>query len=442
MTIAPPTPLGRIALLSLGCAKNLVDSERLVGDLERAGFALADSLDGADIALVNTCGFIDSAKEESIDTILKVASHKEFGRLRGVLVAGCLVQRYADELKREIPEVDRWLSFSDYGAVAEAAREVMGLPQVRALPAKRVLLTPAAYAYLKISEGCDQKCAFCAIPSFRGKLASRSIEENVADARLLAERGVGEIDIVSQDTTAYGRDRYGSPQLVRLMRELTAIDGPTWWRLLYLYPTTLREDVLVEIAENPRIAKYVDLPVQHVSDRLLKAMRRGISGPRQHALLEQIRATIPDVAIRTTVIVGFPGETAEDQAELVETVRAGTFDRLGVFLYSPEEGTAAYNRPERVPEELMEERRAEIMAAQQVVHLARNAARVGRTIDVLVERFEAHTQRAYGRTEHDAPDVDGTIRLERVASARPGAIVRARVTAAEDYDLVGEPVSP
>jgi ribosomal protein S12 methylthiotransferase len=441
MTADTQAPVGRLALLSLGCAKNLVDSERLVGALAGAGFALSESLEGADIALINTCGFIEAAKEESIETILNVARHKEFGRLRGVLVAGCLVERYREELAREIPEVDRWLGFEDYGRIVDAAHEVLGLPAVRALPPPRVLLTPSSYAYLKISEGCDQKCAFCAIPSFRGRLVSRTIEENVADARGIAERGVGEIDIVSQDTTAYGRDRYGKPQLVPLLRELTKIDGPRWWRLLYLYPTTLKDDVLDEIAANDRIAKYVDMPIQHVSDRMLKAMRRGISGPRQRALLERIRERIPGVALRTTVITGFPGETQADHDELMAAVRDGWFDRLGVFTYSPEEGTAAFDRPDPVPTELMEERRDEIMAAQMAIHHAANAARVGQEIEVLVERHEALTKRAFGRSEHDAPDVDGTVRVEGVTTARPGAILRVRVTASEGYDLVARPLA-
>lgn len=440
MTPDTQAPPARLALLSLGCAKNLVDSERLVGALTGAGFTLAESLDGADIALINTCGFIEAAKEESIETILNVARHKEFGRLRGVLVAGCLVERYREDLAREIPEVDRWLGFDDYGRIAATAQEVLGLPAVRAVPPPRVLLTPAAYAYLKISEGCDQKCAFCAIPSFRGRLVSRTIEENVADARLIAERGVGEVDIVSQDTTAYGRDRYGAPRLVDLLRALTKIDGPRWWRLLYLYPTTLRDDVLDEIAANERIAKYVDMPIQHVSDRMLKAMRRGISGPRQRALLERIRERIPGVALRTTVITGFPGETQADHDELVAAVREGWFDRLGVFTYSPEEGTAAYDRPDPVPAEVMEARRDEIMAAQMEIHHARNAQRVGTEIEVLVERHEPLPRRAYGRSEHDAPDVDGTVRIEGIDAARPGAVVRVQVTASEGYDLVARPL--
>ena len=438
MSAPVTTPTARLALLSLGCAKNLVDSERLVGALTGAGFSLVERLDGADIALVNTCGFIEAVKEESIDTILQVARHKEFGRLRGLLVAGCLVERYREELAREIPEVDRWLGFEDYARIADTAREVLALPAVRELPPPRVLLTPTSYAYLKISEGCDQKCAFCAIPSFRGRLASRTIEENVADARTIAERGVGEIDIVSQDTTAYGRDIYGKPRLADLLRELTRIDGPRWWRILYLYPTTLRDDVLDEMASNDRIAKYVDMPIQHVSDRMLKAMRRGISGAKQRALLERIRERIPGVALRTTLITGFPGETDADHQEVLEAVREGWFDRLGVFTYSPEEGTAAYDRPDPVPEQLMAERRDEIMAAQRDVHHARNAEKVGREIEVLVERHEALTRRAFGRSEHDAPDVDGTVRVEGVDHARPGAVLRVRVTASEGYDLVAE----
>ena len=440
-TVASPTaaPLGRIALLSLGCAKNLVDSERLIQDLQGAGFAMAESLDAADLALVNTCGFIDPAKEESIETILNVATHKEFGRLRGLIVSGCLVERYIDNLKEQIPEVDRWLPFSDYGRIVDTARDLMGLQQVRAMPDRKVLLTPTAYAYLKVSEGCDQKCAFCAIPSFRGRLASRSIEENVADARQIAAQGVGEINIVSQDTTAYGRDRYGKPQLARLLQELTKIDGPSWWRVLYLYPSILRDDVLDEMGSNERIAKYVDMPLQHVSDRMLRAMKRGINGARQRALLERIRERVPDVAIRTTLITGFPGETDADHEELLTFVREGWFDRLGVFPFSREEGTPSFDMPDQVPPEVMEARRQELMAAQQEVHFAHNARKVGQTIDVLIETHEPLRKVATGRSEHDAPDVDGQVHVHGVESARPGAVVRVQITKTDGYDLIGEP---
>lgn len=433
-------PLGRVALLSLGCAKNLADSEQLVGALGAAGFALADSIDEADLALVNTCGFIDPAKEESIQAILRVASQKEFGRLRGLMVAGCLVERYAEQLARDIPEVDRWLTFKDYGRVVDAARDLMGLPQVRALAPERVLLSPAAYAYLKISEGCDQKCTFCSIPSFRGRLASRSIEDNVADARRVAARGVGEINLVSQDTTAYGRDLYGTPRLADLLRELTRVEGPRWWRVLYLYPSTLREDVLDEMAQNERIVKYVDMPVQHVSDRILHAMRRGITGPRQRALLETIRRRVPGVTLRTTLISGFPGETEADHRELVEFVREGWFDRLGVFTYCREEGTPSHDMPGQVPASLAEQRKEEILEAQQAVHLARNEARVGEEVEVLVESWDARARAALGRTPQDAPEVDGSIRVEGVDHARPGAFLRARITAADGYDLVAQPL--
>ena len=437
-------PIGRIALLSLGCAKNLADSERLVGDLVGAGFAMAEGIEEADLALVNTCGFIDPAKEESIDTILSVAQRKDFGRLRGVIVAGCLVERYAAQLSKEIPEVDRWLPFNDYGKIVDAARALLDLPPVReAAPSKRVLLTPAGYAYLKISEGCDQKCTFCSIPSFRGRLVSRPIEELVADAREIAGRGVGEVNLVSQDTTAYGRDLYGSPRLSELLARLTQVDGPRWWRLLYLYPSTLRDDVLDEIARNPRIAKYVDLPLQHASDRMLKAMRRGINATRQRALLDRIRERIPGVAIRTTLIAGFPGETAADHEESLSLVRGGAFDRLGVFTYCREEGTPSFDMAEQVPAEVAAVRRDELMAAQREVHFARTAARVGTTLDVLVEEVLPFRKGVVGRTEHDAPEVDGRVRVKPAPEgAAPGRFARVDIVAADGYDLVGRPAAP
>ena len=438
---AQATPLGRIALVSLGCAKNLVDSEQLVGDLQTAGFALTEDLGTADLALVNTCGFIDAAKEESVTTILKVANQKEFGRLRGVMVAGCLVERYREDLERDVPEVDRWLSFGDYAGVADAARDLMDLPQVRELPPQRVLLTPKAYAYLKVSEGCDQKCTFCAIPGIRGRLASRTIEENVEDARRLAAQGVGEINLVSQDTTAYGRDIYGKPRLKELLQELTKVEGPAWWRVLYLYPSILRDDLLEEMASNPKVAKYIDMPLQHVSTNMLRAMRRGINGKRQRALLESIRRIMPTAVIRTTLISGFPGETDADHRELVDFVKDGWFDRLGVFTYSLEEGTPSFDMPDQVPAALAEERRAEIMEAQQAVHWKHNEGRVGTEVDVLIEEFTALNGHATGRTEHDAPDVDGVVKMTGVKHARPGAIVRARITAAEGYDLEAVPAT-
>jgi ribosomal protein S12 methylthiotransferase len=438
--------VGRVALVSLGCSKNLADSEGLVGDLAAAGFVLADSLDTADLALVNTCGFIDPAKEESVQTIARVAARKEYGRLRGLIVSGCLVERYEAALRRDLPEVDRWLPFRDYPRIVEAARDLMGLPQVRALPRERVLLTPSHYAYLKISEGCDQKCAFCAIPSFRGRLRSRTIEDLVEDARRIAARGVAEVNLVSQDTTAYGRDLYGKPRLADLLRALTAVEGPRWWRVLYLYPSILREDVLEEIAANGRVVKYVDVPLQHASDRMLRAMRRGIGAERQRRLLETIRRTVPGVAIRTTMIAGFPGETEADHGAVLDLVREGWFDRLGVFPFSREDGTPSHDLPDQVPAEVAERRRGEIMEAQAEVHRAKNAAKVGRTLDVLVETVDPLRRRAVGRTEHDAPDVDGRVHLAGVCGARPGSILPVRVTGvdagSDGYDLLGEPVAP
>jgi ribosomal protein S12 methylthiotransferase len=429
-----------VALISLGCAKNLVDSEGLVSRLKSAGFDLASSLEQADLALVNTCGFIDPAKEESVETILEVARHKEYGRLRGLIVTGCLVERYLTDLERDLPEVDRWLGLGDYDRIVESAEAVMGLPQVPREPEERVLLSPAAYAYLKISEGCDQKCAFCAIPGIRGPLVSRTIEENVEDARRIAAHGVSEINVVSQDTTAYGRDLHGRPRLADLLRELTKVEGPRWWRILYLYPSTLKDDVLEEIAANDAIVPYVDVPLQHMSDRLLKRMRRGIGAGRQHALLERIRARVPDVGIRTTLITGFPGETHADHAENLAAVRDGCFDRLGVFTYSAEEGTAAHDLPDHVPAGVAQERRAALMEAQQEIHLAWNRNLVGRTIDVLVEEADTSAGSGTGRSAWDAPDVDAAVHVTGIgpdALAR-GHVVPVRISGVREvYDLEG-----
>ncbi len=439
---APPArsapPRGRVALISLGCAKNLADSEGLVSRLESAGFALAETMDEADLALVNTCGFIDPARRESVETIARVARHKEYGRLRGLIVSGCLVQRDGAALEKSLPEVDRWLPFRDYPEIVDAATSLMGLEPIALAPPRRVLLTPStAYAYLKISEGCDQRCAFCAIPSFRGRLASRTIEENVEDATRLAELGVSEVCVVSQDTTAYGRDRYGRPRLVDLVRALTKIDGPRWWRLLYLYPSILRDDVIDEIASNERVVEYVDLPLQHMSTPVLRRMRRGITAERQRALLERIRDRVPDVAVRTTLITGFPGETDADHDENLRAVSEGLFDRLGVFCFSRERGTPSFTMDDPVPEAVAEARRAELMEAQQAVHFASNASRVGRTIEVLVEEVDPVRGVAIGRSRWDAPDVDGTVEIADGGARRVGEILPVRVTKSAGYDLVG-----
>lgn len=430
---------GHVALVSLGCAKNLVDSEGLVGRLQAAGFELVSTVDEADLVLINTCGFIDPAKEESIDAIVEVAQHRESGRMKGLIVAGCLVERYLDDLARDLPEVDCWLPFRDYPRIVEAAESLMGLPRIPPPPPEHVLLTPSPYAYLKISEGCDRKCAFCAIPAIRGRLRSRTIEDNVADARRIAESGVSEVNIVSQDTTAYGRDLYGRPHLVDLLRELTKIPGPTWWRTLYLYPSILHDDVLDVIASNERIVKYVDIPLQHMSSKVLRRMRRGVDAKHQFVLLERIRSRVPDVAVRTTLITGFPGETNEDHAENLACVRDGLFDRLGVFPFSREEGTASYDLPHQVPAARAEERRGELMEAQQTVHFASNRARVGRTVDVLVETVDPREDTAVGRTAWDAPEVDAWIHLLGAGGLEAGRVVPVRVTGVRDYDLEGCP---
>ena len=443
MTAAPAAP--RVFFRTLGCAKNQVDSEVMLGELALAGCAIAEDLADADVAIVNTCSFIASAREESVDAILELAEEKERGSIRALVVAGCLPQRYGAELAKELPEVDAFVGTGQFQNIARILEEATtgrsrgvyvdaGRTHLYDESSPRLLLGARHSAYLKIAEGCDRVCSFCAIPSIRGKFQSRTLESVVAEGRMLAGQGVREVNVISQDTLSYAKDLAGRPQIAELIRALDAVEGLDWVRFLYLYPSALTEPVLDAFAGATRVLPYFDVPLQHASDRLLKAMRRGVTAERQRALVERIRARIPGAALRTTFIVGFPGETESDFAELCDFVREVRFDRLGVFRYSDEEGTAGYALDGKVPKSVARRRHRELMALQRGILREKLATQVGDTVQVLVD--SPGRDRAVGRIWSQAPEVDGAVLLR--GGARAGELRPARVTGARDADLEAE----
>lgn len=419
----------------MGCAKNLVDSEVILTQLRGNNIqASHEESDGANVVIINTCGFIDSAKEESVNTILQYADAKEEGLIDKLYVTGCLSQRYKDDLVKEIPNVDAFFG----------TREVPELLRKFKADYKRELLgeritTTSHFAYLKIAEGCDRPCSFCAIPLMRGKHVSRTIESLVEEATNLAAKGVKELLIIAQDSTYYGLDIYGKRELAKLLSELAKVDGIEWIRLHYAFPAGFPEDVLEVMATNPKICNYLDIPLQHGSSKMLKAMRRGIDRPKTEALIERIREKVPGVAIRTTLIVGYPGETEEDYNEMKSFVIKSRFDRLGVFTYSHEENTHAYNFNDDVPDELKQQRANEIMSIQEEISLELNQQKIDKVYKVLIDRLEGGTY--YGRTEFDSPEVDNEVLINADDHyLRIGDFVTVRVTDASEFDLNGEPV--
>lgn len=478
----------KIGLVSLGCPKNLVDSEVMLGLLTKAGHALTPDAADADVLVVNTCAFIEPARQESIDAILEMAGHKGGGRCRRLVVTGCLAERYRDELVKEIPEIDAVLGTGEVPAILQAvegggttpradhAPPPAVLPLLRrdgtqvALPSKasprpsvsgrgkapalpptylysdrtpRVLTTPSHFAYVKVGEGCNYKCSFCIIPKLRGGYRSRPADSVVREARQLAGRGVKEILLVSQDTTYYGNDRGERGALARLLRQLDRVDGLEWIRLLYLYPTTVTTDTLTAIAECDKVCKYVDLPLQHASDAVLKRMRRPGTRAAYARLIERIRALIPGVTLRTTFIVGFPGETAREFEELRRFVEAMAFDHVGVFPYSHEEGTAAGRLDDDVPRRVKQQRQRELMLLQKRLVGAANRRRIGSRVRVMVDGPSPdHPLVLRGRLPGQAPEIDPVVYLTEADpdACTPGAIVEAEVTAARGYDLVVRPL--
>ncbi|MDH7568637.1 MAG: 30S ribosomal protein S12 methylthiotransferase RimO [Armatimonadota bacterium] len=436
----------KVALVGLGCPKNQVDAETMLGLLQAAGCQLTSNPEEADAIVVNTCGFIADAREESVSALREAVRLKREGKARCVLATGCLAQRYPRELKTEIPELDGLVGVGQQPSIVDALRRALAGETVEAVGAPRALLpeglprtlsTPPWSAYLKLSDGCDRPCAFCAIPAIRGPMASRPMEAVVAEARRLAESGVRELNLIAQDTTRYGVDRYGECRLVPLLRELCQIDGIRWIRPLYYFPTAI-SDALIELtATEPRMCRYMDIPLQHVSPRVLRRMRRPGDGDAYLALVERIRAACPDVALRSTFIVGHPGESDADFRQLVDFLRAARLDRVGVFVFSPEEGTEAAGLPDPVHPEVARARYHRLMRVQRHVSLQRNLQWVGRRLQVLVEgSAPGEPEVQVGRSHRDAPEIDGVVYV-RGGAARPGEFVEVTVTAAKPYDLYG-----
>lgn len=428
------TDLKRIAIVTLGCSKNVVDSEHLAGQLQRNSFVLEPDPERADVVLINTCGFIDAAKAESVDTILAATALKELGTVKRVLVAGCLIERYRDDLAREIPEVDAFFGATDFENILKSLTP----NPILDLLGERVLSTPSHFAYLKISEGCDRPCAFCAIPLMRGKHVSRPVDEIIAEAEALVKQGVREIVVVAQDSTYYGLDLFGERRLASLLDRLADVEGLRWIRLMYAFPSGFPLDVLEVIARRSNICSYIDMPVQHASNPVLESMRRGITRERTTELVRHIRATIPNVTLRTSIIVGYPAETDEAFEELCDFVREVRFDRLGVFLYSQEENTFAHPLGDPVPAEVKEMRRDLIMEIQREISTELNASRIGGEEWVVIDEVEDGS--AIGRTERDAPEVDNAVYLTPAGELKAGDYVRVRIVDAMEYDVIGEVV--
>jgi ribosomal protein S12 methylthiotransferase len=447
-------PKQRFSIVSLGCARNLVDSEVMAGLLERDHYELVAEPADADVVLVNTCGFIDAAKAESIDTIMEIGRLKEEGRVNKLVVAGCLSQRYPEELARELPEVDLFLGTGEVPRIAEILRahetdrkrrQFVGVPSYlydHATP--RIRTTPSYSAFLKVSEGCDHKCAFCIIPRLRGPHRSRPIASITKEAALLTAEGVKEINLIAQDLTAYGRDRKDGTTLYGLLHELIEVPDIFWVRLLYAYPNFLEAALLKLIRESSRICKYIDIPFQHINPAVLQKMRRGKSGSAVRGTVKRLRDEIPGVTLRTSLIVGFPGETPADFEELLEFVEEAEFERLGVFKYSDEEGTAAAAIPDKISEEEKESRWQEIMDLQATISRRKNEALIGTSHQVMIEAVDSDTQLFHGRTQAHAPEVDGIVYVrfpeDGGGSSRPspGDVVTVKIVAAEDYDLTSE----
>ena len=440
----------KAGFVSLGCSKNLVDTEMMLGILREHGIELTPEPAEADILIVNTCAFIESAKEESITTILNMAEYKESGRCRSLIVAGCLGQRYGQELLDDMPEADAIIGTGAWNRIMEAVEESLkGHRVVIAGEDKllydehtpRITTTPAYTAYVKIAEGCNNRCAFCAIPYIRGAYRSRPIEDIRDEVANLAARGVKGIILIAQDTTEYGRDLYGEPQLAKLLRTLCTVEGVHWIRTLYSYPTYFSDELIETIASEPKLVKYVDLPMQHAHDEVLRRMHRPDTQASMRALIEKLRTRIPGVTIRSTFIVGFPGETDAQYQTLRNFLEEMRLDKVGVFTYSREEGTPAYDMPNQVPEDVMQERYHDLMSLQCKISEELNHELEGRELEVLVEgRDEEQANIAVGRSYREAPDVDGQVYIEGDTDSQIGDLVRVRVLQGFTYDVVGERV--
>ena len=426
----------KIHLISLGCPKNLVDSEEILGGLQKEGVEIVAETQQADTIIVNTCGFIEDAKKESIETIFAALQLKKQGHCQKVLVTGCLSERYHSQLLREIPEVDGFWGAREIDKIPGEMAQALGIANGQMHRHSRLVTTAPVFAYLKIAEGCDNLCSFCAIPLIRGPHRSRSETEILAEAQRLSRQGIQELILVAQDTTYYGRDLSNGTSLARLLRQMESITGDTWLRLLYTYSDRIDSEFIEVIADSEQICHYLDIPLQHISDRILRRMKRGSRRVKIERLLEKLRARIPSLAIRTSLMVGFPGETEAEFQELFDFVEKAKFERLGVFQFSAEEGTAAADYPGQIPESVKQERFDILMQLQQELSLVCNRKLIGRRIEVLVEGKDSETGETVGRSRWDAPEIDQTVRLQ--GDIPPATRVWVTITSATEYDLFSQ----
>lgn len=437
----------KILFVSLGCDKNLVDTENMLGILKNKGFEFTDDEWEADIIAINTCCFIGDAKQESINTILEMAEHKKDARCKVLVVAGCLAHRYQDEIIKEIPEVDAFVGTSSYDKIADMINSVLEekgisnfvedanrMPMVEA---DRIVTTPGYYEYLKIAEGCDKHCTYCVIPKVRGSFRSFPIEYLVNQTKKLVEGGVKEIILVAQETTLYGVDLYGKKSLPKLLHNLGLIEGLEWIRILYCYPEEINDELIEAIKNEPKVCHYLDMPIQHASDNVLKRMGRKTDKQELLDIVAKLRKEIPDIALRTTLIAGFPGETQADHEEVMEFIDEVEFDRLGVFTYSREEDTPAATMPDQIDQDIMDTWRDELMALQQEISIDKSTQMVGKTIDVMVEGYIAEDNTYVGRSYKDAPNVDGMVFFECDRELMSGDFVSVKITGSTEYDLMG-----
>jgi ribosomal protein S12 methylthiotransferase len=436
----------RIAFVSLGCDKNLVDSEVMLGLLQKSGFALISDESQADVLVVNTCCFIQDAKEESIESILEMAQYKKTGNCKALIVTGCMAERYKDEILSEIPEVDGVVGTTGYESIVEVVEEILQGKKIQMFSDvnaktsenyQRVLSTAGYFAYLKIAEGCDNRCTYCIIPQLRGKYRSRSMESLISEAKTLASQGVKELILVAQDTTRYGIDLYGEKKLPQLLKELCKIDDLKWIRLLYCYPEEITDELIDVIAEEEKVCSYLDMPIQHANTSILKRMGRRSTKEDLIHLINKLRKRIPDICLRTTLIVGFPGETDEEYEDLVQFVKDMKFDRLGVFTYSKEEGTPAAKMRGQIPKKIKEFRKDKIMKLQQAICEEKSAQCVGRTLEVIIDGKLPEENVYCGRTYRDAPEIDGMVFVSADEDLLSGDFIKASITSSNEYDLIG-----
>ncbi len=438
----------KVALVSLGCSKNLVDSEVMLNILSNNSYSLTQNTMEADVIIVNTCGFIESAKQESVDNIIELGQLKNNGSCKVLIASGCLAERYKNELIDEMPELDAVIGTGDYKNIIEVIESAMGGSKVvkygnqesvdiHELP--RVISTGAASTYLKIAEGCDNRCTYCIIPKLRGKYRSRKFEDIIKEASQLAAKGIKELNVIAQDTTRYGMDLYGKYRIAELLDEISKIEGIEWIRILYSYPDEFDNALIDVIAENDKICKYLDIPIQHASNRILKRMGRRTTKEDIKELVSKLRSRVPNIALRTSLIVGFPGETEEDFKELVDFVKEIRFDRLGVFTYSREEDTPAYQMEEQVEEDVKLKRQERIMLLQSDISMDNNQKMVGRVIKVLIEGIDG--KKYYGRSYKDAPEIDGNVFFSSTEKHYPGEFTYVKIMEATEYDLIGEEIN-